>query len=161
MFRSSHRRAAGAVLAVAALAFAGTAYAGDGHDQGHGPKTIHLTEAHAQAQPVFVDTGKPGPSVGDIVVIRDGVNDANGAPAGTFDQVCTLVELIGGPLTSGYECEGSLALEGGTITNQGPFVPTKAEQAAAITGGTGAFEKSRGELILRAEADQIDVQLAG
>jgi allene oxide cyclase-like protein len=159
MIRSPHRRAAGAVLVVAALAFAGTAQAGP-PAKDHGPKTIHLTEQNAQLQPTFVDTGKPGPSVGDMVVARDGVLAADGSKAGTFNQVCTLVEVIGSPLTSAYECTGSIALNDGTITMQGPFVPALAEQSAAITGGTGAYAKARGEVVVRAEADELVVQLA-
>ena len=159
MIPSPHRRAAGAVLIVAALACAGTAQAGSPAND-HGPKTIHLTEATAELQPTFVDTGKPGPSVGDIVVARDGLLDADGSKAGTFNQVCTLVEFIGNPFTSAYECSGSIALQDGTITMQGPFVPALAEQSAAITGGTGAYAKARGEVVVRAEADEFVVQLA-
>jgi hypothetical protein len=152
----SSRTSLAAVLSVAALALAGTASAHTGsHD-----RTIELTEAHAQLQPTFVDTGKPGPSVGDLVIARDGVLRKNGAPAGTFTQACTLVELGGNPLTSTYECSGSIALEDGTITMQGPFVPAQAEQAAAITGGTGAYASARGEIVVRAEADELLVKLA-
>ena len=81
-------------------------------------------------------------------------------PAGTFNQVCTLVHPAGNPFTSEYECIGSLALENGTITMQGPFVPAKAEQTAAITGGTGAYRTARGEVVVRSEADEIVVDLA-
>jgi hypothetical protein len=92
-------RGLAAILAVAALAFAGTASAHpDGHD-----KTINLVEANKELQPTFVDTGQPGPSVGDLVVARDGVLRENGAPAGKFTQVCTLVELGSNPFTSTYE----------------------------------------------------------
>ena len=142
-------------LAVAALALAGTASAHDGPG-----KTIKLVEAHKDLQPTFVDTGKPGPSVGDIVVARDGVLRENGAPAGMFTQVCTLVELGSNPFTSTYECSGSIALKDGTITMQGPFVPAAAEATAAITGGTGDYRTARGEIVVRAEADQIVVKLA-
>jgi len=159
MLRSSNRRAAGAVLAVAALTLGGTAYAGS-PEKAHGPKTIHLTEASTQIQPAFVDTGNPGLSQGDIVVVRDGVNAQDGTPAGTFNQVCTLVKPAGNPFTSEYECTGSLALENGTITMQGPFVPAKAEQSAAVTGGTGEFRTARGEVVVRSEADEIVVELA-
>jgi hypothetical protein len=148
------RTAIGAALAVAALALAGTASA---HDHG---KSIKLVEAHTELQPTFVDTGEPGPSVGDVVVARDEVLRANAAPAGTFRQVCTLVDLAGNPFTSTYECSGSLELTAGTITMQGPFVPAKAEQSAAITGGTGAYATARGEIVIRAEADEIVVELA-
>jgi len=147
------KRVIAAALAATALALAGSAQAHDG-------KSIKLTEAHPNLQPTFVDTGKPGPSVGDTVVARDGVNRENGAPAGMFTQVCTLVELGSSPLTSTYECSGSITLPDGAITMQGPFVPAAAEQSAAVTGGTGAYRTARGEVVIRAEADQIVVKLA-
>jgi hypothetical protein len=150
----ARRRAAGALLAAAALAFAGgtAAHAGGPNAKHHA--TIHLTEASANVQPAFVDTGKPGPSAGDVVVVRDGL-----LPAGTLNQVCTLVNVSGGPFTSDYECIGSIALDDGTITMQGPFNPAEAEQTAAITGGTGAHAKAHGEVTVRAEADELIVQL--
>ena len=150
----------GAALAVAALALAGTASA-DTTEKSHGhDRTIRLVEANKELQPTFVDTGKPGPSVGDIVVARDEVLREDGSPAGTFRQVCTLVDLVGGPFTSTFECTGSITLKDGTITMEGPFVPAAPESAAAITGGTGAYKTARGEIVVRAEADQIIVKLA-
>jgi hypothetical protein len=41
----------------------------------------------------------------------------------------------------------------------GPFVPAKAEQSAAITGGTGAYRTARGQIVVRAEDDALVVQL--
>jgi hypothetical protein len=150
----------GAALAVAALALAGTASA-DTAEKSHGhDNTIRLVEADKELQPTFVDTGKPGPSVGDIVVARDEVLRENGSPAGTFRQVCTLVDLASSPFTSTFECTGSIALKDGTITMEGPFVPAAPEQAAAITGGTGEYKTAQGEIVVRAEADQIIVRLA-
>ena len=150
----------GAALAVAALALAGTASAvtvekSHGHD-----RVIRLVEAHKDLQPTFVDTGKPGPTVGDVAIARDEVLGEDGAPAGTFRQVCTLVDLAGNPFASTFECSGSLALDDGTISMEGPFVPTRSEQAAAITGGTGEYRTARGEVVVRSEADEILVKLA-
>ena len=161
MPRITLRRTAGVVLALAAVAVGGTAYADDSpaNPNAHG-KTIRLLEASKTIQPDFVDTGAPGLSPGDIVVIRDGVLRADGTPAGTFNQVCTLVHVAGNPFASEYECIGSLALEDGTITMQGPFVPAKAEQTAAVTGGTGEYRTARGEVVVRSEADEILVELA-
>jgi Allene oxide cyclase barrel like domain len=155
MIRQTHRRAAGALLAAAALAFAGgtAAHAGSPYAHQH-HRTIHLTEATAHPQPAYVDTGKPGATVGDLVVVRDGL-----LPAGTLNQVCTLVNVKGGPFTSDYECTGSLALPDGTITMAGPFTPTTPEQTAAITGGTGAYAKAHGQIVVRAEADEFVVEL--
>ena len=149
-------RSLAAVLAVAALALAGTASAAPGH--GHG-RTISLAEAHKDLQPTFVDTGKPGPSVGDVVIARDEVVRPDGSTAGTFRQVCTLVDLGTNPFTSTYECSGSIALEDGTITIEGPFRPVAPEQSAAITGGTGGYTGAHGEIVFRAQADELLVEL--
>lgn len=157
----------GALVAIAALAFAGTASAGsldatvNTSGSQHHQKTIRLVEADKELQPTFVDTGKPGLSPGDIVVARDEVLHSNGSPAGSFRQVCTLVDVASNPFTSTYECSGSIALKNGTITMQGPFTPAQPEQAAAITGGTGAYRTARGEIVMRAEADEIIVRLVG
>ena len=153
------------LLAVAALALAGTAYAASpdsnaksanwhGHD-----RTIRLVEATAVPKPTFVDVGEPGPSVGDIVVITDGLNRPDGTKAGVMRQSCTLLELGTNPLTSTYECASSFALDEGTIVAAGPFVPATAEQTQAVTGGTGAFKAARGEVSVRAEDDQIAITL--
>ena len=151
----------GAALAVAALALAGTASA-DTTERSHGShdRTIRLVEANKELQPTFVDVGEPGPSVGDVVVARDDVLRENGTPAGAFRQTCTLVDLTGNPFTSTYECTGSIALKDGTITMAGPFTPSDPESVAAITGGTGDYRTARGEIVIRAEADQIIVKLA-
>ena len=145
----------GAALAVAALALAGTASA----DSGGHAKPISLVEADKTLQPTFVDTGKPGASAGDMAVIHDGVL-RNGSPAGSYNQVCTVAALGSSPFTSEFECVGSITFKDGTITMAGPFVPANAEQSAAITGGTGAYRTARGEIVVRAEADQIIVRLA-
>jgi hypothetical protein len=150
----------GAALAVAALALAGTASA-DTADKSHGShdRTIRLFEAHKDLQPTFVDTGKPGPSVGDVAIARDEVLREDGSQAGTFRQVCTLTDLVGSPFTSTFECTGSIALKDGTITMEGPFTPSDAESVAAITGGTGQYRTARGEIAVRAETDQILIRV--
>jgi hypothetical protein len=157
MTRRSLRRAAavGALALVAAAS--GTAFA-HGDDYG---ATIRLAEAHPDAQPVFADTGKPGPSVGDIAVFNDGLNREDGTPAGEFHETCVLVTLADSPITSGYECSGTIALKTGTITLQGSFTPAKPDQLDAISGGTGAFRTARGEVETQAIADRITIRLAG
>jgi hypothetical protein len=154
------RKTIGAALAVAALALAGTASAdtaGKSHAS-HG-RTIRLVEAHKHLQPTFVDTGKPGPSVGDLAITSDEVRREDGGQTGTFRQVCTLTDLVGGPFTSTFECTGSITLKDGTIAMEGPFVPSQPENLAAITGGTGRYSRARGEIAVRAEADEIVVSL--
>ena len=154
------RKTIGAALAVAALALAGTASA-DTAEKSHGSheRTIRLVEAHKDLQPTFVDTGKPGPSVGDLAIASDAVLREDGTQAGTFRQVCTLTDLVGGPFTSTFECTGSITLKDGTIAMEGPFSPSNAENTAAITGGTGRYATARGEIAVRAETDEIIVRL--
>ena len=153
------RRTILVVLALAVLALAGTAYAGT---PGKGPKpqrTIVLLEASTSPAPAFIDLGDPGPSVGDEVVITDGLTFEDGTPAGKFSQVCTLTEPAANPMNGTFECIGSITLENGTLTIAGPFSPGAAEQAQAVTGGTGAFRGARGETTVRAEDDRILVRL--
>jgi hypothetical protein len=154
------RKYIGAALAVAALALAGTASA-DTADKSHGShdRTIRLVEANQELQPTFVDTGKPGPSVGDLAIHSDDVLREDGSQAGTFRQVCTLTDLVGSPFTSTFECTGSITLKDGTIAMEGPFNPSQPENVAAITGGTGHYTTAQGEIVVRAEADQIVVKL--
>jgi hypothetical protein len=158
------RRVLGSLLAIAALALAGTAYAASdsyGRSSGwHGhARTIKLVEASEAIQPSFVDLGKPGPSAGDLVVVTDGLLRQDGSKAGVLRQTCTLVEPGTSPLTSTFECSSSFALTEGTITGQGPFVPSTPEQPAAVTGGTGAFNTAQGEAVIRAQDDQITIRL--
>jgi hypothetical protein len=152
--KSLRRAAAGGVLALA-VAASGTAFA-------HGPDhdTIRLVEAHTSGQPDFIDAGDPGPSLGDVAIFKDGLNRENGTPAGSFREVCTLVTFAGNRFTSDYECSGTVALDGGTITLQGSFTPAKPVQVNAISGGTGAYRAARGEIETQAEADRITIRLA-
>jgi hypothetical protein len=150
----------GAALAVAALALAGTASADTADkSQGSHERTIRLVEANKDLQPTFVDTGTPGPSVGDLAIHSDQVLHEDGTPAGSLRQVCTLTDLVGGPFTSTFECTGSITLKDGTISMEGPFTPSDDESVAAITGGTGQYRAAHGEIAVRAKADQILVKL--
>jgi hypothetical protein len=159
------RRVLGSLLALAALALAGTAYAAgpDSNDRSSGwhghDRTIKLVEASETPKPASVDLGNPGPSAGDLVVVTDGLVRPDGSKAGVLRQACTLVAPGTNPLNSTYECSSSFALTEGTIVAQGPFVPSAPEQAAAVTGGTGAFIAAQGEAIVRAEDDQITIRL--
>jgi hypothetical protein len=153
-----------AILTVAALALAGSAYAGTPgpHAKPHGhERTIRLVEASASPDPAFLDLGAPGPSAGDQVIVTDGLEFEDGTAAGKLSQVCTLTVPGANPVAGTFECVGSLALENGTITIAGPFSPAAAEQAQAVTGGTGAFRAAGGESSIRAEEDLILVRLAG
>jgi hypothetical protein len=151
------RLAVASLLAVAAAGAAATAHANGGYEPG---RTIRLVEAHTQAHPQFVDVdGDKALSAGDLEIVKDGLNREDGTHAGDFTQVCTVVAAIGGPLTSIYECSGTISLPNGTIAQQGSFVPAEPDQLDAISGGTGAYRTARGEIETQAEADRITIRL--
>jgi hypothetical protein len=156
----SSRRALGAILSVVAVATAGVSYASADSAAPHGHvREIHLAESSATPALTFVDTGKPGLTPGDLVVTSDDLTRDGRPGAGVLQQSCTIVRPASSPFTSSSECSGSLALEEGTITLEGPFVAALPAQKAAITGGTGAFAAARGEVVVRAEDDAITVRL--
>jgi hypothetical protein len=157
MTKSLRRVAAGGALALA-LAAAGTAYASYGYGSDH-VHTIKLTEASATPKPAVVDLGLPGPTTGDLVVIKDGLNFQDGSHAGDFSQTCTLLTPGTNPFDSTYDCAGSMTLATGVITMHGPFDPRLAQQFAAVTGGTGLYRGARGDIDIRSEADQFTVRL--
>jgi hypothetical protein len=152
------RVAVASLLVVAAAGAAGTvAHANGGYDYG---RTIRLVEAHTEGQPQFVDVdGDKALSAGDLEIVKDGLNREDGTRAGDFTQVCTVVAVTGGPLTSIYECSGTITLPNGTITQQGSFVPAEPDQLDAISGGTGAYRTARGEIETQALADRITIRL--
>jgi hypothetical protein len=156
MTKTTLRRAVAGGALTLAVAFAGNAYAHGGPEQG---RTIRLAEAHAVPAPDVVDIGKPGATTGDLVVVRDGLNHQDGAHAGDLTQTCTLMVPGKTAFDSTYDCYGSISLGGGVITFQGPFDPRRSQQYAAVTGGTGVYRAARGDVEIRAEADQLIVRL--
>jgi len=149
------------VLGLAAVVMAGAAYAAPQSGAGPaGKRTIHLREASPTPKLTVVDTGAPGLSVGDRVVTTDGVVDEHGAAAGSLEQVCTVIATGPSLFASTFDCTGSFDLAGGTVTIQGPFVPADELSSQAVSGGTGAFARSRGEVVLATEADTIAIELS-
>ena len=148
--------AAGILAGGAVAATSQSADAKDGREAKH---TIHLREASPTPKLTVVDLGTPGLSVGDHVITTDGVVRPDGTPAGSMEQVCTLVEPKATLFASTFDCAGSFELDQGEIAVQGTFVPAAAESSFAVTGGTGAFAGARGEATLATEADDITIDL--
>src|SRR5215211_3298924 len=98
-----------AILTVAALALAGSAYAGTPgpHAKPHGhERTIRLVEASASPDPAFLDLGAPGPSAGDQVIVTDGLEFEDGTAAGKLSQVCTLTVPGANPVAGAFRAAG-------------------------------------------------------
>lgn len=103
--------------------------------------TLHLVER--ATTDVVTDIGEEGDSVGDILTFANEVYDENNeVPMGIDNGYC--IRTVVGVK---WECIWTLTLESGQITVEGPFNDT-GESFFAITGGTGAFMFSSGQMTL-------------
>jgi hypothetical protein len=102
----------------------------------------------------IVDLGTPGDSVGDMLVFANILYDkSNSAPIGKNSGWC-IRTIVG----QAWECTWTATFEKGQIVTQGPFYD-QGESVLAITGGTGTYKTSRGELRLyprNAEMTEFD-----
>ena len=143
MRRTNARRVLGSLLAIAALALAGTAYASGADSNGkssdwHGhDRTIKLVEASEAVKPAFVDLGQPGPSAGDLVVVKDGLLRQDGSKAGVLRQACTLVDPGTSPLTSTLRVLRVVRADRGHDHRRGPV------RALRAPAGRGRHRRDR------------------
>jgi allene oxide cyclase len=104
--------------------------------------TIHVIE-HAETD-TTVDVGKKGDSAGDILTFHNKVFDQQDKKSvGNDLGRCIRVEA-----GRSYECAWTTSLHDGQITVEGPFYDEHGSMLA-ITGGTGAYRRARGEMLLR------------
>jgi hypothetical protein len=108
---------------------------------------LHVVE-HADTDAV-VDTGAKDDSAGDLLTFANPVFDAaNKARVGANQGFC--VRTVAG---TAWECWWTLSLADGQLTVQGPFLD-KGDSVLAITGGTGKYATSRGQMKLHARNDK-------
>ena len=104
-----------------------------------GPGVIRITEK--QVQVARVDVGKPGPSVGDIQVMRFLLYNRRITlrALGHSELVCTMTG------TSTSSCMGTYFLPKGKIVVGGPM-RFREFYELAVLGGTGLYDNVRGSL---------------
>ena len=82
---------------------------------------------------------------GNILTFNNPVFDAaDKKRVGHDEGICTRIA----PKQGIWECLWTTFLAGGQITVQGPFYDTR-NSVLSITGGTGAYRRARGEMVLR------------
>jgi hypothetical protein len=131
--------AAAAVSAAAIAATTSSAKPARAHSSG---ATVHVIE-HA-----ITDAEAPGVGGADVkgntlTFVNPVYNVANKKKVGHDEGFCTRLD----PKAGIWECLWTTFLKGGQITVQGPFYDTK-NSVLSITGGTGAYRTSRGEMNL-------------
>ncbi len=134
--------AAVAALAVAAIA-TGTSAARQARAHATGG-TVHVIE-HAITDKE-IPTGGGKDVKGNILTFNNPVyNTANTKKVGHDDGFCTRIA----PKQHIWECLWTTFLKAGQITVQGPYYDTR-NSVLSITGGTGAYRSSRGQMQLKA-----------
>ena len=133
--------AATAALTVGAIG-AGTSAAGATQAPASG-STVHVIE-HAITD-TEIPTGGGKDVKGNILTFNNPVfNLANTKKVGHDEGFCTRIA----PKQGIWECLWTTFLKAGQITVQGPYYDTR-NSVLSITGGTGAYSDSRGQMILR------------
>lgn len=96
-----------------------------------------------------IDTGATGDSSGDLLTFANEIYDASNKTKVGDDNGYCIRTVVG----KAWECFWTLTLAKGQITVEGPFLD-KGDSVLAVTGGTGAYAKSRGEMHLHARDDK-------
>jgi allene oxide cyclase-like protein len=124
------------VVAVALAAAAAAAFAAKGGTA----KTTTMKIVATQHDFGQVDTGKRGPSAGDLVVFSEALR-MNGKAAGADHITCTLMGMW--PKETDF-CRGLFVLPGGTLIAEG--ASTHGPFTVAVTGGTGRYAGAHGTM---------------
>lgn len=108
-----------------------------------GATTVHVVE-HAITD-TEIPTGGGKDVKGNILTFNNPVFDAaDRKQVGHDEGFCTRIA----PKQGIWECLWTTFLTRGQITVQGPYYDTR-NSVLSITGGTGAYRSSRGEMVLK------------
>jgi allene oxide cyclase len=108
----------------------------------HGVTTIHVIER--AVTDTVIHSGGGVDVTGNSLTFHNKVyNPADVKVVGADQGYCVRIS----PADGSWECNWTTFLAGGQITVEGPFYDKK-NSVLAITGGTGAFRKARGDMNL-------------
>lgn len=110
-------------------------------------ETLHFVEHPAHE--VTTHLGKSNDAPGDLLTFANPVFDANNEHQVGSDQGFCIRVTPG----QSWECFWTLLLRDGQITVEGPYLDS-GDSKLAITGGTGRFAASRGDMTLHARSGQ-------
>ena len=136
------RRTTGAALVVALILIVGATVA-SAAPASSGKKLTVVERATTDA---VVDLGAAGDTIGDMLGFGNDVyNAANTTKVGRDEGVCFRTNP-----GLAWECTFTTILASGSITVQGPIYDDLHDSQLSITGGTGAYANSRGQMTLHA-----------
>ncbi len=115
-----------------------------GDPDGHG-RTTQITVVERATSDKFFDNKPKGDSLGDLIVFGNSVYDKTNTHKVGRDQGSCIRTVVG----KAWECSFTTLLAQGSLVVEGPFDDTHSS-VLAITGGTGAYSRARGEMLLQA-----------
>ncbi|GAC1610590.1 MAG: hypothetical protein NVS3B26_18180 [Mycobacteriales bacterium] len=115
---------------------------------GNAASTIKIT-SH-QTTFGLTQAASRGFNVGDGFAFSDSLKNTSDGSAAGYDAVtCTVVRVINAAKHEGVEqCVGTFRLKNGTITAQGLHWDNGSTTRVAVTGGTGAYEGAKGDILI-------------
>ena len=122
-------------------------------------KVLHFFE-RGEGDLAFIDTGTPGPSIGDRLVFSNPIFDTDGNRIGRDGADCVIVRIDPSEPPARQQivqCAISVQLPDGQITVQGLAQGT--ENYFAVTGGTGAYREARGEVLARDITPLVEAEI--
>jgi len=120
-----------------------------------------------QREAYYVDLGEEGPNVGDMLIGRRGLQDADGNPLGAIHWHDNVQALDANGVATSIDSHIVLVLDDGVIFSVGDIsIPSQVAShserngfapSAVVTwdivGGTGAYAGTRGTITAEAEGD--------
>lgn len=92
-----------------------------------------------------IDVAPKGDSRGDVLIFANPVyNSSNSKKVGRDQGSC--IRTVRG---KAWQCSWTTRLAKGSLVVEGPFYDTR-DSVLAITGGTGAYSRARGEMLVHA-----------
>jgi allene oxide cyclase len=108
-----------------------------------------LTVVERATSDTVTDTGAKGDSVGDLLTFANEIYDeADTAKVGSDNGSC-IRTVVG----KAWECTWTVMLDKGQISVEGPYYDS-ADSVLSVIGGTGEFDKVRGEMKLHARDEK-------
>jgi hypothetical protein len=137
-----HRRfVLGAVVIALAMVMGATVASANSTSGSH-----RLTVVERATSDTVIDLGASGDSIGDLLAFGNDIyNASNTHTIGRDEGSCVRTNP-----GLAWECSLTTILARGSITVQGPFYDDLRDAKWSITGGTGRYRNSRGEMTLHA-----------
>ena len=147
------------ITAVVAVAGTAVAVPAIGQSQTPGGRTITLTSRTSSVK--FVDLApRSRASAGDVLVSVSRLEDSQGKRVGTSWLNCGVAQGSSSVEGALYQCVGTHKLKDGTLTFGGVARLGSAKVIrVAVTGGTGAYDGARGELVNTASGEDVSTQV--